>query len=40
MKTEIVPIIINKTEDSSDEKYYRPVALITSCSKIFQIYLL
>ena len=38
MKTAIVPIIENKTGDSSDKSNYRPIA--TACSKIFEICLL
>ena len=40
MKTAIVPIIKNKTGDSSDKSNYRPIALVTACSKIFEICLL
>ena len=40
MKTAIVPIIKNKTGDSSDKGNYRPIALATACSKIFKICLL
>ena len=40
MKTAIVPIIKNKTEDSSDKSNYRPIALVTACSKIFEMCLL
>ena len=40
MKTAIVPIIKNKTGDSSDKGNYRPIALVTACSKIFEICLL
>ena len=40
MKTAIVPIIKNKTGDSSDKSSYRPIALVTACSKIFEICLL
>ena len=35
MKTAIVPIIKNKTGDTSDKNNYRPIALVTACSKIF-----
>ena len=35
MKTAIVPIIKNKTGDSSDKNNYRPIALVIACSKIF-----
>ena len=34
MKTAIVPIIKNKTGDSSDKGNYRLIALVTSCSKV------
>ena len=37
MKTAIVPIIKNKTGDSSGKGNYRPIALVTACSKIFAI---
>ena len=40
MKTAIVPIIKNKTRDSSDKGNYKPIALVTTCSKIFEICLL
>ena len=40
MKTAIVPIIKNKTGDSSDKGNYRPIALVAACSKIFEICLL
>ena len=40
MKTAIVPIVNNKTGDSSDKSNYRPTALVTACSKIFEICLL
>ena len=40
MKTAIVPIIKNKTGDSSDKGNYRPIALVIACSKIFEICLL
>ena len=30
MKTAIVPIIKNKTGDSSDKNNYRPIALVTN----------
>ena len=35
MKTAIVPIIKNKSRNSSDKANYRPIALVTACSKIF-----
>ena len=40
MKTAIVPIIKNKAGNSSDKAHYRPIALVTACSKIFQSCLL
>ena len=40
MITAIVPIIKNKTGGSSDKGNYRPIALVTACSKIFEICLL
>ena len=35
MKTAIVPIINNKSGNTSDKSNYRPIALVTVCSKIF-----
>ena len=35
MKIAIVPIIKNKTEDTSDKYNYRPIALVTAASKFF-----
>ena len=40
MKTAIVPIIKSKTGNSSDKNNYRPTALVTACSKIFELCLL
>ena len=40
IKIAIVPIIKNKTGDSGDKSNYRPIALVTACSKIFEICLL
>ena len=40
MKTAIVPIIKNKAGNSSDTANYRPIALVTACSKIFESCLL
>ena len=40
MKTAIVPIIKNKTGDTSDKNNYRPIALATATSKRFEICLL
>ena len=36
MKTAIVPIIKNKTGDTSDKNNYRPTALVTTSSNIFE----
>ena len=40
MKTAIVPIIKNKSGNISDKSNYRPIALVTACSKIFESCLL
>ena len=40
MKTAIVSIIKNKSGNSSDKANYRPIALVTACSKIFKSCLL
>ena len=40
MKTAIVPIIKNKTGDTSDKNNYRPIALVTAASKLFEICIL
>ena len=37
LKTAIVPIIKNKTGDTSDKNNYRPIALVTAASKIFEL---
>ena len=37
MKTAIVPIIKNKTGDTSDKNNDRPIALVTAASKIFEL---
>ena len=37
MKTAIVPIIKNKTGDTSDKNNYSPIALVTATSKIFKL---
>ena len=39
-KTAIVPIIENKTGDSSDNNNYRPIGLVTAASKLFEICIL
>ena len=36
MKSLIVPLIKSKTGDTTDKGNYRPIALVTACSKIFQ----
>ena len=40
MKTAIVPIIKNKTGDTSDKYNNRRIALLTAASKIFKICML
>ena len=40
MKTDIVPIIKNKTGDTSGKNNYRPIALVTATSKLFEMCLL
>ena len=40
IKTAIVPFIKCKTGNSSDKYNYRPIALVTACSKIFELCLL
>ena len=40
MKSAIVPIIKNKTGDTSDKNNYCPIALVTACSKIFELCIL
>ena len=40
MKTIILPLVKNKNGDSSDVNNYRPIALVTIASKIFEIVLL
>jgi hypothetical protein len=40
LKSAIVPIIKNKSGDSSDKNNYRPIALVTALSKIFEICLI
>ena len=37
MKTAIVPIINNKTGDTSDKNNYRPIALVTTASKNLEL---
>ena len=40
MKTAIIPILKNISGNSSDKANYRPIALVTACSKIFESCLL
>ena len=40
MKTAIVPINKNKPGDTSDKNNYRPIALVTGCSKNFKLCIL
>ena len=40
MKSCIVPLIKNKTGDTSDKGNYRPVAIVSACSKPFECVLL
>ena len=40
MKTAMVTIIKNKTGDTNDKKNYRPIALVTASSKLFEICIL
>ena len=40
MKIPIVPIIKCKTGNTADKNNYRPIALVTACSKIFELCLL
>ena len=40
MKSAIVPLIKNKSGDSSDKSNYRPIALVTPCSKLFELVVL
>ena len=37
MRTATVPIIKNKTRDTSGKNNYRPIALVTAASKIFEL---
>ena len=39
MKTAIMPIIKNKTGDTSDKNNYRPIALVQTTSKILKLWL-
>ena len=40
MKTALVPIVKNKTGDTSDKNNYRPIAIVTVASKLFEICIL
>ena len=40
MKTVLLPIVKSKSGDMSDVNNYRPIALVTASSKIFEIYML
>ena len=40
MKTAIVPIIKNKTGDTSDKNNYRPIAFVNATFKLLEMYLL
>ena len=40
MKSAFVPIIKNKTGDTSDKNNYRPIALVTTASYLFEICIL
>ena len=40
MKIVIIPLVKNKSGDTSDDNIYRPIALVTVASKIFEIILL
>ena len=40
MKSFIVPLIKNKTGDTSDKGNYSPVAIVSACSKLFECVLL
>ena len=37
MKSAIIPLIKNKTGDANDKNNYRPIALVTAMSKIFEL---
>ena len=40
MKTIIIPLVKNKSEDTNNVNKYRPIELVTVASKIFEIILL
>ena len=37
MQSAIVLILKNRQGDTSDKKYYRPIAIVTALSKIFEL---
>ena len=37
MKTSIIPILKNRNGDSSDKNNYRPIAIVTVMSKLFEL---
>ena len=37
MKSAIIPLIKNITGDTNDKNNYRPIALVTAMSKIFEL---
>ena len=37
MKSANIPLIKNKTRDTNDKNNYRPIALVTAISKIFEL---
>ena len=37
MKTSIIPILKNRNGDSSDKNNYRPIAIVTAMSKLFEL---
>ena len=39
MKTTIIPLVKNKAGDCSDANNYRPIAIVTIMSKIFELIL-
>ena len=40
MQSAIIPLIKDKAGDTNDKNNYRPVALVTPCSKLFELVLL
>ena len=37
MKTSIIPILKNRNGDTSDKNNYRPIAIVTAMSKLFEL---